>query len=148
MPVNNFEFEKADAIISSIKGQSVGRDPISAAGIFNFVSIAQKGFGYEPEEEDNIMIIKEKSFDEGVLVFDIKAADLIPAIEQGKFLVIWDGEGRIDYGHPGFWYFGLFTVDGNGDFATVKIFSNAGNVNSSYTTLQPNADGYLYVYLD
>ena len=55
MPVNNFEFEKADGIISSIKGQSVGRDPISAAGIFDFVSIAQKGFGYEPEEEDMMM---------------------------------------------------------------------------------------------
>lgn len=57
MPVNNFEFEKADGIISSIKGQSVGRDPISAAGIFNFVSIAQKGFGYEPEEEDMLGIL-------------------------------------------------------------------------------------------
>lgn len=54
MPVNNFEFEKADGIISSIKGQSVGRDPISAADIFDFVSIAQKGFGYEPDEEENM----------------------------------------------------------------------------------------------
>lgn len=57
MPVNNFEFEKADGIISSIKGQSVGRDPISAAAIFNFVSIAQKGFGYEPEEDIDMLII-------------------------------------------------------------------------------------------
>ena len=82
MPVNNFEFEKADGIISSIKGQSVGRDPISAAGIFNFVSIAQKGFGYEPEEVE-MFIVHE---DQGTL--DKTWQEIFDAMKAEKIVII------------------------------------------------------------
>lgn len=80
MPVNNFEFEKADGIISSIKGQSVGRDPISAAAIFNFVSIAQKGFGYEPEEDFDMIAIVYKDINDDYQI----VGDFDKCLEQLK----------------------------------------------------------------
>ena len=45
MPVNNFDFEKAEGIIDNIQNMAVGRAPISGQGIFDFVSVMQTGFG-------------------------------------------------------------------------------------------------------
>ena len=94
MPVNNFEFEKADGIISSIKGQSVGRDPISAAGIFNFVSIAQKGFG--EKEADMILFVYPENGE-----IDLSWNDLKDVILNDKKIIVFvdDGEPNvvIDY---------------------------------------------------
>lgn len=45
MPVNNFDFEKADGIIKNVQDMAVGRAPISAQKIFDYVSVMQKGFG-------------------------------------------------------------------------------------------------------
>lgn len=147
MPVNNFEFEKADGIISSVQGQSVGREPISAAGIFNFVSIAQKGFGYEPMEEDMVKLIKEVSFVDLSLTTDTKLADLIPLLDAGTFICFWDKNGRISTGHPALWYLGELTL--SGDTVTSAIFfSNAGNTNTIFMSVGADADGYIYFYLD
>lgn len=145
MPVNNFEFEKADGIISSIKGQSVGRDPISAAGIFNFVSIAQKGFGYEPEEEDMIRIVKQFSFENFVLLWDMTAEEAIDIVNSGsKLIVFWDGEGHMPGGMPGIWYFDV--VDSISENAiTIKVFNNDAGSSMDVTT---DADGNLYTYVD
>lgn len=92
MPVNNFEFEKAEGIISSIKGQSVGRNPISAAAIFNFVSIAQKGFGYKPEEVE--MFIIHEADD----VLDKTWQEIFDAMTDGKIvLIVHPSENLVNY---------------------------------------------------
>ena len=45
MPVNDFDFEKAEGIIDNIQNMAVGRAPISAQKIFDYVSVMQRGFG-------------------------------------------------------------------------------------------------------
>ena len=145
MPVNNFEFEKADGIISSIKGQSVGRDPISAAGIFNFVSIAQKGFGYEPEEEDMVKIIKEVSFEDDILLTDTKYDDVLSMIEQGYIIALWDANGYLvsDNKNPGLYMMGCLSTDLK-EILFISAFAGDPIVRRAST----DADGYIYFYLD
>lgn len=144
MPVNNFEFEKADGIISSIKGQSVGRDPISAAGIFNFVSIAQKGFGYEPEEEDMIVSLKVKSFEGSVLTFDQKASEIPDLLDNGALIYFYDTEDYFDIGaHL------LYFLIGEGPNAGQWIVTNFNpDEGMSPFTLDTDLDGYLYIFFD
>lgn len=143
MPVNNFEFEKADGIISSVQGQSVGREPISAAGIFNFVSVAQKGFGYEPEEEDMIRALHGVR-DGDVLTFDIKSADIPELLSKGTIIYFYDSENEFEMDAASIFYLiGEGTGAGNWRIATIDMYSTAG----SYR-LSTDADGYLYFYFD
>lgn len=105
MPVNNFEFEKADGIISSIKGQSVGRDPISAAGIFDFVSIAQKGFGYEPEEEIDMLLLLYLDINNDPVITGDFAKALQDCKDLKPFVVLstqveFNTSGRMIVGQP------------------------------------------------
>ena len=143
MPVNNFEFEKADGIISSIKGQSVGRDPISAAGIFDFVSIAQKGFGYEPEEEDMIKVM-HGTLDGDTLTFDIKSADISEMLSKGTIIYYYDEENEFDRDTRCIFY--LIGQGDGGGLWRIATIDRGGNA-ISYE-LSTDADGYLYFYFD
>ena len=143
MPVNNFEFEKADGIISSIKGQSVGRDPISAAGIFDFVSIAQKGFGYEPEEEDMIKVM-HGTLDGDTLTFDIKSADISEMLSKGTIIYYYDEENEFDEDTRCIFY--LIGQGNGGGLWRIATIDRGGNA-ISYE-LSTDADGYLYFYFD
>ena len=148
MPVNNFEFEKADGIISSIKGQSVGRDPISAAGIFNFVSIAQKGFGYEPEEVNMVKLIKPASFESPILLFDTKLSEVVDIINDGGFVYLWDDHDYIlDNASPRFYFITrVRLVDDEVNQIAISTLDNDNSVVTFY--IGADADGYLYYYFD
>lgn len=143
MPVNNFEFEKAAGIISSIKGQSVGRDPISAAGIFDFVSIAQKGFGYEPEEEDMIKVM-HGTLEGDVLTFDIKSEDIPEMLSKGTVIYYYDEENEFDLDTSCIFYL-MGQGDGTGLWRIGTIERSGTPVSYELST---DADGYLYFYFD
>ena len=143
MPVNNFEFEKADGIISSIKGQSVGRDPISAAGIFDFVSIAQKGFGYEPEEEDMIKVV-HLTFESPLLQTDLKEEEITGLIESGTVIYFFDSDDYMDMGFAGIYY-----LVGKGPNEGQWVFASITNENNVVTALfDTGVDGCLYIIFD
>ena len=143
MPVNNFEFEKADGIITSIKGQSVGRDPISAAGVFNFVSIAQKGFGYEPEEEDMIKVMHGEKVGD-VLQFDLKNEDVADLLDNGALIYFFDADNEFNGAAASVYY--LMGVGERVDTWRIATIETGGNP-ISYE-LSTDADGYLYFYFD
>lgn len=143
MPVNNFEFEKADGIISSVQGQSVGREPISAAGIFNFVSIAQKGFGYEPEEEDMIKVM-HGTRDGDTLTFDIKSADIPELLSNGTIIYYYDEENELSQDTPC-----IFFLIGQGDGTGLWRIATIDRSSTPFSyELSTDADGYLYFYFD
>lgn len=144
MPVNNFEFEKADGIISSIKGQSVGRDPISAAGIFIFVSIAQKGFGYEPEEEDMIRVV-HGTLEGDVFTTDLKEEEIADLLDRGCLIYFYDADNVFDVPGTKCIFFLCGTGAGANQWRFMGIDAGGDSMSWNFRT---DADGYLYYYFD
>ena len=67
MPVNNFDFEKADGIVGSVQKEAVGKKPISGKKVFDYISVMQRGFGAGADGD----IYIDRTDDGGYVIGDV-----------------------------------------------------------------------------